>query len=90
MVADWTTLKGKFFHDFDEKRNVVHQGIVLDYLTPEIIVVEYFGWHMGEPNTIHAKWLKDAVERQWALYTTDKDMKEAFTRDLGRRSPNFI
>jgi hypothetical protein len=85
MEVDWTTLKGKYFHTFDEKLRISHQGLVLGYLNPDTIIVEYLGWQINELNTVHAHFLKDVVQGHWAFYPTEKEMKEAFTRYIAHR-----
>jgi len=82
---DWTTLKGKFFHDFDEEGFVCHQGQILDFVNEEIAIVQYFEWVIGTPSTIRAVWLEDIVDGGWALYSSDKAMRDAYDGGLVRR-----
>lgn len=80
-VDDWTTLKGKFFHDFDDDGYVKHQGVIIDFINEEIAIVQYYEWFVGSSSTIQAVWLSDIVDGGWALYSSDEAMRDAY--DIG-------
>lgn len=86
-ISDWTTLKGKFFHDFDDEGYVQHQGHIVDFINQEIAIVQYADWVMGQPSTVRAVWLRDIVDRGWALYSSVEAMRDAYDSGLVRRRP---
>lgn len=71
-------LKGKFFHDFDEEGYVQHQGRIVDYLNEDIVIIQYFEWVIGEPSMTKTVWVREIVDGGWALYSTDKEMRDAW------------
>jgi hypothetical protein len=75
--VDWTTLKGKFFHNFDKDGYVQNQGQIVELVGDDIAIVLLFSWVMGEPTYHKAFWVKDIVDGRWALYSTDEEMREA-------------
>jgi hypothetical protein len=42
--TDWTTLVGKFFHEFGEDGYVERQGVIVTEPYPQVFVVQYFDW----------------------------------------------
>jgi putative NADPH-quinone reductase len=86
-TGDWTTLKGKFFHEFDDEGYVKHQGHILDFVNQDIAIVQYLDWIMGQPSTIRAVWMRDIVDRGWALYSSDEAMRDAWDGGLVPRRP---
>ena len=85
--VDWSTLKGKFFHDFDDEGFVRHQGYVVDLVGDEIAIVQYFEWAIGSPSTVKAVWVRDIVDGGWALYDSSEAMREASDYGFVRSRP---
>jgi len=77
-VVDWSTLKGKFFHAFDDEGYVQHQGCIVELAGEEIAIVQYFEWALGDRSTIKAVWVKTIVDEGWALYESDEAMRDAY------------
>ena len=77
-TADWTTLKGKFFHTFDEDGYVKYQGTIVDLIGEDIAIVLYFEWFVGHPTYHKALWVGDIIDEGWALYNTDEEMRESY------------
>ena len=75
--VQWTTLKGKFFHTFDEDGYVEYQGKIVDLIGDDIAVVLYFKKAGGSPTYHQAVWVSDIVDEGWALYNTDIAWREA-------------
>ena len=76
--ADWSTLKGKFFHAFDEEGYVKYQGQIIDLVGEEIVIILLFEWFTGSPTLHKAMWISDIVDDGWALYNSDEEMREAY------------
>lgn len=85
--VQWTTLKGKFFHTFDEDGYVQHQGKIVDLVGEDIAIVLYFRWPSGGPTYHQAVWVSDIVDRGWALYNTDIAWREAYDIGLVKARP---
>lgn len=86
-APDWTTLKGKFFHTFDEDGYVKYQGQIVDFIGDDIAVVLLYSWLTGTPTYHKAVWLSDVVDGGWALYNTDEAWREAYEIQLVRSRP---
>ncbi len=86
-AVDWSTLRGKFFHTFDDEGYVSHQGRIIDLIEEEIAIVGYFSWATGSPTTVHAVWVSDIVDDSWALYGTQEAMLDAYDIGLVRSKP---
>ena len=61
-TADWTTLKGKFFHTFDQDGFVKDQGQIIDLVGENIAIVLYFEVYVGTPTSHKAVWVSDIVD----------------------------
>lgn len=85
--AQWTTLKGKFFHTFDEDGYVEYQGIIIDLVGEDIAIVLYFSWLTDNPTYHTAVWVSDIVDGGWALYNTDVAWQEAYDIGLVKTRP---
>lgn len=85
--VQWTTLKGKFFHTFDEDGYVENQGIIVDLVGEDIAIVLYFSWLTGNPTYHKAVWVSDIVDGGWALYNTDVACREACEIGLVKSRP---
>lgn len=81
-AADWTTLKGKFFHDFDDDEFVQHQGRIIELIGNDIAIIQYFEWFTGHTSKTQAVWLEDIVNGEWALYASDELMRDAYDNHL--------
>lgn len=81
-TTDWTTLKGKFFHTFDEDGYVKYQGQIIDLVGEDIAIVLYFEWITGSQTHHQAVWVSDIVDGGWALYNTNEAMREAYDLHL--------
>ena len=86
-TADWTKLKGKYFHTFDQDGYVEYQGQIIDLVGEDIAIVLHFEWLTGSPTTHKAVWVSDIVDQGWALYNTDKAWVEAFEIHLVKTRP---
>jgi hypothetical protein len=86
-VIDWTTLKGKFFHTFDEDGYVQYQGQIVDFVGEDIAIVLYFEWFTGSPTYHKAVWVSDIVDEGWALYGTAEAWQEAYEIHLVKTRP---
>lgn len=86
-TTDWTTLKGKFFHNFDKGGNVKNQGEIVELVGEDIAIVRLFSWVVGEPTYHKAFWVKDIVDGGWILYSTDEEMREAHETGLVKSRP---
>ena len=84
-TTDWTTLKGKFFHTFDKDGYVQYQGEIIDLVGEDIAIVKYFEWL--RPSYHKAVWLRDIVDRGWALYGTVEKMREVYDLHLVKPRP---
>jgi len=87
LVANWSTLKGKFFHNFDEGGYVMNQGEIVDLVGEDIAIVQLFSLVMGEPTYQKAFWVEDIVDGRWALYSTVEEMREAYEIGLVKPRP---
>jgi hypothetical protein len=76
-TVNWATLKGKFFHTFDEDGYVQDQGQIVDLVGDDIAIVLYFEPSTGSPTYHKAVWVSDVVDGGWALYNTDVAWREA-------------
>ena len=86
-AADWSTLKGKFFHNFDEDGYVKNQGEIVDLVEGDIAIVQLFSCVMGEPTYHKAFWVEDIVDGGWALYSTAEEMRETYEIGLVKPRP---
>jgi hypothetical protein len=85
--VQWTTLKGKFFHTFDEDGYVEYQGQIVDLVGDDIAIVLYFSWLTGSPTYHKAVWVSDIVDGGWALYNTATAWREASGTNLVKTRP---
>jgi hypothetical protein len=76
-AVDWATLKGKFFHTFDEDGYVQDQGEIVELVGEDIAIVLYFEWATGSPTYHKAVWVSDIVDGGWALYNNATAWREA-------------
>ena len=86
-AVDWSTLRGKFVHAFDDEGFVQNQGFIIDLVGEEIAVVQYFEWITGSPSSVKAVWVSDIVDQGWALYGSGEAMRDAYDHHLARRRP---
>jgi hypothetical protein len=86
-TVGWTTLKGKFFHTFDEDGYVRYQGRIVELVGEDIAMVLYFDRHTGSPTYHKAVWVSDIVDEGWALYNTDIAWREAYETHLVKARP---
>ena len=86
-TVGWTTLKGKFFHTFDEDGYVRYQGRIVELVGEDIAMVLYFDRHTGSPTYHKAVWVSDIVDEGWALYNTDVAWREAYETHLVKARP---
>jgi hypothetical protein len=87
-AVDWATLKGKFFHTFDEEGYVQYQGQIVDLVGDDIAIILYFERSTGSPTYHKAVWVSDVVDGGWALYNTDVAWREACeARSVKTRPP---
>ena len=85
--VDWATLKGKFFHTFDEEGYVQYQGQIVDLVGDDIAMVLYFDWPTGSPTYHKAVWVSDIIDGGWALYNTATAWREAYGIGLVKSRP---
>ncbi len=85
--VQWTTLKGKFFHTFDEEGYVRYQGKIVDLIGEDMAIVLYFKSPGGSPTYHQAVWVSDIVDEGWALYNTDVAWREAYDIGLVKTTP---
>ena len=85
--VQWATLKGKFFHTFDEDGYVQYRGKIVDLVGEEIAIVLYFKWPKGSPTYHQAVWVSDIVDGGWALYNTYVAWREAHDIGLVKTKP---
>jgi len=86
-TVGWTTLKGKFFHAFDEDGYVQCQGKIVELVGDDIAIVLYFDRTAGSPTYHKAVWVTDIVDERWALYNTDVAWREAYETHLVKTRP---
>ncbi len=86
-TVDWATLKGKFFHAFDEEGYVRHQGQIVDLVEDDIAMVLYFERTAGSPTYHKAVWVSDIIDEGWALYNTGAAWREACEIHLVKTRP---
>ena len=86
-TVDWATLKGKFFHTFDEEGYVQYQGQIVDLIEEDIAIVLYFEWATGNPTYHKAVWVSDIIDGRWALYNTTAAWREAYGIGLVKSRP---
>jgi hypothetical protein len=86
-TVDWATLKGKFFHTFDEEGYVQYQGQIVDLVGDDIAIVLYFDWPTGSPTYHKAVWVSDIIDGRWALYNTATAWREAYETHLVKTRP---
>lgn len=80
-----------FFHDFDSKGYVCHQGCILEYLNEDIVEIQYFEWVMGEPSQRQLVSITDITEGKWALYSSGEEMRDAWEHGhVKRHYPNQV
>ena len=85
--VDWATLKGKFFHSFDEDGYLQYQGQIVDLVGYDIAIVLYFERTGGSPTYHKAVWVSDIVDGRWALYNTATAWREAYENHLVKTRP---
>ena len=86
-TVDWATLKGKFFHTFDEDGYVEYQGKIVDLIGEDIAIALYFEWATGTPTYHKAVWVSDIIDGGWALYNTTTAWREAYGIGLVKSRP---
>ena len=86
-TVQWTTIKGKFFHTFDEDGYAQYQGQIVDLVGDDIAIVLYFEWSSGSPSYHKAVWVSDIVDEGWALYNTDVAWRDALKSKLVKTRP---
>jgi hypothetical protein len=86
-TVDWATLKGKFFHTFDEDGYVQYQGQIVDLVGDDIAMVLYFERTAGSPTHHKAVWVSDIIDGGWALYNTATAWREAYETHLVKTRP---
>jgi hypothetical protein len=86
-AVDWTTLRGKFFHTFDEDGCAEYQGKIVDLIGEDIAIVLYFEWATGSPTYHKAVWVSDIIDGGWALYNTATAWREAYETHLVKTRP---
>ena len=86
-TVDWATLKGKFFHTFDESGYVQYQGQIVDLVEDDIAMVLYFERTAGSPTYHKAVWVTDIIDERWALYNTGAAWREACDTGLVKSRP---
>ena len=86
-TVDWATLKGKFFHTFDEDGCVQYQGQIVDLIGEDIAMVLYFERTAGSPTYHKAVWVSDIIDWGWALYNTAAAWREACDIGLVKSRP---
>lgn len=86
-TVDWATLKGKFFHTFDEEGYVQYQGQIVELVGQDIAIVLYFDRLTGSPTYHKAVWVSDIIDGGWALYNTDVAWREAYETHLVKTKP---
>jgi hypothetical protein len=85
--ADWTTLKGKFFHTFDQDGFVKDQGQIIDLVGEDIAIVLYFEVCVGTPTSHKAVWVSDIVDEGWMLYDSAEAMQTAYDLEFVKVKP---
>ena len=88
ISIDWSTLKGKYFHSFDNDGFVRYQGVIIDHVGAEIIIVQRFEWMAGSPWERKAVWLSEIVNGNWELYGSVESMHEAYEYKYVKRKPS--
>lgn len=86
-TVGWATLKGKFFHTFDEDGYVRCHGRIVELVGEEIAIVLYFDQRTGSPTYHRAVWVGDIIDEGWALYNTDVAWREACENHLVKTRP---
>jgi hypothetical protein len=86
-TVDWATLKGKFFHTFDEDGYAQYQGQIVELVGDDIAIVLYFERTAGSPTYHKAVWVSDIVDGRWALYNTATAWREAYEAHLVKARP---
>jgi len=86
-TVDWATIKGKFFHTFDEDGYAQYQGQIVDLVGDDIAIVLYFEWVSGSPTYHKAVWVSDIVDEGWALYNTAAAWRDAYQSHLVKTRP---
>jgi hypothetical protein len=87
IKPDWTTLKGKFFHTFDQEGFVQDQGQIIDLVGEDIAIVLYFEVYVGTPTSHKAVWVSDIVDEGWILYDSEEAMQEAYDLEFVKVKP---
>ena len=66
-----TQLIGKFFHIFDDDGTVSRQGHVTGAILPDLLIVEYFEWLIGQPSDEIIVRLEDLISpvKGWPRFT---------------------
>ena len=76
--GDWSTLKDKWFHTFNEEGYVQYQGQIIELVNQEIAMVQLYEWAVGAPRYRKAVWVRDIVDNGWALYASDEALRESY------------
>jgi hypothetical protein len=77
--TDWTTLVGKFFHEFGEDGYVERQGVIVAEPYPQVFVVQYFDWLTDRITWgLHLVALDNILRGNWQFYLTSDDMRDAY------------
>ena len=77
-VEQGTMVRDKWFHTYKEDGNILYQGHVLDYLPPQLVLVQLFSWLDGRPTC--QKLLE--VTNDWSFYNTQEAMHDAWDLHL--------
>ena len=77
-VEQGTMVRDKWFHTYKEDGNILYQGHVLDYLPPQLVLVQLFSWLDGRPTC--QKLLE--VTNDWNFYNTKEAMHDAWDLHL--------
>ena len=70
-------LIGKFFHTY-KGLELQWQGVVLDSLPGDMLLVQLFEWFWGEPSDQVPIWIYDISN--WKFYDDEESWKEAYRR----------
>ena len=88
---DITQLIGKFFHIFDDDGTVSRQGRVTGAILPDLLIVGYFEWLIGQPSDEIIVRLEDLISpvKGWPRFTIHdnaEDMNRMWEAKLRHRN----
>lgn len=84
--TDWNALLGKFFHTLCSGGRVQQQGQIIGSLGSGFYVVRFFDWFIGEETKRQVVHISDMRKGAWALYESDKSMRDHYENSTGVRS----